>query len=125
MEESNFEWHEVPDEHWEDWNNMQRESKKNKDLLDLSAPCPVCKTKNVHQWYMVGKKLMDEVFDGVRYVARGALWVWCSNCGCCQHYSASVPEWWNCDLLVDKSKLTISPELIEEARLNRQNEMQK
>jgi hypothetical protein len=111
-------WHEVPDEYWENWNEMLKISKKNKDSLDISAPCPCCHTKNVHQWYLVGKPI-NNVYEGIRYIARGALWVWCSNCGSCQHYSASVPEWWNCDLIVDTSKLTVSPELIEEARRNR------
>ena len=114
----NFHWREVPNEFWEQWNNILKLSKSNKDNLDISFSCPVCQTKNLHKWYLAGIPI-NKIFDGVKYIARGNLWVWCSNCGCCQHYSASVPEWWKNDLEVDLSKLTVSPEAIEEARLKK------
>jgi hypothetical protein len=92
--------------------------------LNLSAPCPVCGQTDLHMYYDVGRP-EEMVFEGVRYVAKGALWTWCSSCYTYEHYNSRVPDWWSCDLALDKSKLTALPSEIERARLAQISELSK
>jgi len=56
-----------------------------------------------------------EGFPGFK--GRGGQWQWCSSCYAFEHYSGLVPDWWECDLLVDFAALTHKPEATEVARL--------
>ena len=109
-------WYGVPLDHVQAWMEVFQASREG---LDLSASCPVCGVPALHRWYQVGRP-EEIVSGGERFVARGGLWEWCSNCRSSEHYSAFVPEWWSCDLAVDERNLTAEPEAIEQARLERE-----
>ncbi|MEZ2276562.1 MAG: hypothetical protein ACBR12_06565 [Microcoleus sp.] len=104
-------WTGVPSEHKTAWQEVFQASQES---LHLSAACPVCRVAALCRWYQIGKPIRKEI-KGVRFVASGSLWEWCSNCHIFQHSSCLVPRWWSCDLDVDKKKLTDTPKAIEEA----------
>src|SRR5438093_566277 len=104
-------WHIVPLPSREVWNRIFQTSREG---LTLSAPCPVCGVAALHRWYQVGQS-EERVIDGQRFVARGGLTEWCSHCRVFVHYSALVPDWWQCDLPVDLTKFTGEPDALEEA----------
>jgi hypothetical protein len=106
-----IDWHQVPYEHLASWQDVFQASR---EMVDLSAPCPICGAPALHRWYLVGHP-HEFVYEGTKYVAHGALWEWCSSCGSFVHCSSSVPEWWSSDLEVDTSKLTYVPDALEEA----------
>jgi hypothetical protein len=68
----------------------------------------------LHRWYQIGHPI-DQLIDGRKFIATGALWEWCSNCRSFEHSSGLVPDWWSCDLEVDDKKLTALPTPIEAA----------
>lgn len=110
-------WQEVPTEYWEAWEKTLKDS--HAPFLYLSVPCPVCLSKTLYRWYMVGKPINPYVSgDGVKYIARGALWAWCSTCGTAAHYSANVPDFWKppSEFKVDVTQLKSLPWPIEDAR---------
>jgi hypothetical protein len=111
-------WQDVPDEHWTAWTRTFGNSRDSS--LDLSDPCPVCQSKTLHRWYMIGQQPRDLFISkyGVKSHASGALWEWCSMCGSYAHYSARVPDFWSppSDFHVDTSKLRTLPWIIEDAR---------
>lgn len=110
--ETGIDWHQVPLDCLGAWSAVFRSSQ---ETLNLSSPCALCGVPKLHRWYLVGQPI-DSSFGGTHYVARGALWEWCSACGAFVHYSASVPDWWSCGLVVDMSQVKITPESIEQAR---------
>ena len=118
LETTRVEWDDVPDERLAAWRLIFGESRES---LNLSSTCPVCGKTALHRWYMVGRPV-DYSASGTRFVARGALWEWCSACGSFQHYSALVPEWWESDLVVDTGAIRITPDPIEQARRDREIE---
>lgn len=81
--------------------------------VDVAMPCPVCGEARLHRYYQRGVPLAAGV--GAAFVARGALWEWCSACRCYEHASALVPAWWRCDLAVDEGELTALPDVLEAA----------
>ena len=103
-----MDWHDVPNEHQTAWLAIFLASQ---EILNVSAPCPVCGAVALHRWYQVG----HPVTDMPGFVSRGGLWEWCSQCRSFQHFSALVPDWWSCDLEVDTHKLTPYPTAIEDA----------
>jgi hypothetical protein len=109
-----IDWKEVPSDKFEEWESVFQSSKES---LNLSHPCPICSTKTLHRWYISGQPI-DVVQNGIKYVACGALWEWCSTCGSYMHYSAKVPEFWNppLDFQIDKNELGVVPWAIEHAR---------
>lgn len=109
------EWSDVPDDRLTAWWSAFQSSQEG---IDIGVPCPVCDVPALHRWYQVGPP--EEIISrGLRYVARGGLWEWCSNCRSFLHYSALVPPWWHSDLVVNADELTAEPEAIERARLAR------
>jgi hypothetical protein len=105
--EGTIAWHEVLEEHWDDWNVIFKNSRES---LDLQSECPECHKTTLHQW-----------FDGTNYTPQklGAVWEWCSNCGACSHGSAIVPNWWKPqnDFNPDLSQIRIIPWVIEDQRV--------
>lgn len=108
---SNDEWHGVPLDRDAEWKAVFQSSR---EILNLSAPCPICRVMTLHRWYQIHQP-EERVIDGLRFIGRGGLWEWCSACRSFQHYSCYVPEWWSCDLEIDEKKLTALPTAIEEA----------
>jgi hypothetical protein len=108
---SDKDWHSVPVTHEKAWQAIFQSSH---EILDLSASCPVCGRKSLHRWYHVGEPV-NRMINGIRFIARGGVWEWCSSCRCFRHYSGLVPEWWSCNLNVDDDKLTVFPTAIEDA----------
>ena len=86
--------------------------------VDVHAPCPVCGQSQLHRYYQVGARLAAT--SSSVFVARGALWEWCSGCGTYEHASALVPSWWHSDLVVDAAALTALPDALEIALARRQ-----
>ena len=109
-------WRGVPREFEPQW---QRIFQATEETLDLTAPCPVCGSHSLHRWYDLNRK-RERMFSGKRFVGDGGRWEWCSACCCYEHYSAAVPEWWSCDLEVDRVRLTAEPTAIEDARSMRE-----
>jgi hypothetical protein len=105
---ANSDWHGVPEEHRGKWIAVFSASQ---EILTLSAPCPICGAIALHRWYQAHRPIDDQP----GFVARGGLWEWCSACRSFEHYSALVPDWWSCALLVDTKGLTPYPTTIEEA----------
>jgi hypothetical protein len=110
-------WKQVPPTLFESWQKIFNESEKG---FDVGGECPICGKRTLHRWFMKGKPI-EQTIKGNKFVAQGALWEWCSSCGTFEHYSALIPDWWQCDLDVDLSNLTFTPESIEEARQKRLN----
>src|SRR5262245_51773488 len=102
-------WQDVPKKFLEAWYATFQSSK---EILDLSAPCPVCSNQSLHRYYYL-HNLREYIEDGKKYIGRGGLWEWCSKCGSYQHYSAFVPDWWECDMEVDLNELTHAPTALE------------
>jgi len=82
--------------------------------VDLDLPCPVCGERQLHRYYQVGPRIPPTV-PASQFVARGALWEWCSNCRSYEHASALVPAWWHAELPVESGALTAQPDALEEA----------
>ena len=104
-------WQDVSSKNHRGWNQI---FSSNKEGLNLSQPCPVCRHSTLHKYYQAVDPI-DRIILGQRFIARGALWTWCSTCHSYEHSSAFVPDWWSCTLYVDESKLTHQPEAIEQA----------
>jgi hypothetical protein len=104
-------WNGVPLERVAAWNEVYSLSQEG---VDLSASCPVCGSRTLHRYFLVGKPGVV-VRRGRRYVASGAGWEWCSSCRSYVHFSGLVPEWWSSDLRVESSELTAEPEALERA----------
>lgn len=113
-------WQGVPTRYSARWQEIFQSSQ---EIMNLAAACPVCGHSSLHRWYQVGKSL-DRVISGMRFVASGALWEWCSTCRCYEHSSCMVPEWWSCALEVNLSSLTAEPTAIEDALQSGQNPYQ-
>ena len=111
MPKINLQWKDVPEEHLQEWMAIFYASQEG---INLSSPCPVCHNKDLHCYYY-STRSEEKIIDNRKYVARGDLWQWCSNCRKYVHYSAAVPEWWSCDLKIDPSNLQHDPEAIEKA----------
>ena len=112
---TNIDWKQVPPVHFESWQTIFGNSEKG---IDVEGLCPICGNQKLHRWFMKGRPF-EQIIEGNRFVAQGGLWEWCSSCGTFEHYSALVPDWWECDLEVDLSNLRFTPEAIEEARQKR------
>jgi len=111
-------WNGVPLHLVEIWNDVFQ---KSPETLNLSSPCPVCGSIALHRWYQIGRPI-DKIARGQRFIARGALWEWCSACRTYSHSSALVPEWWSSCLVVNEADLTAEPEAIEKAIREQKNE---
>ena len=105
-------WHSPPAEYQSAWQALFVQSR---EMLNLSTPCPICGARTLHHWYHLHRR-EPKTIGGQLFVGRGGLWEWCSTCGSYEHYSASVPDWWNCDLNVPLDELTAQPTAIEAAR---------
>jgi hypothetical protein len=114
--QSNYRWKDVPEEHWRNWQSIFQSSR---EILKLSAACPVCGKTALYRYYALYTP-RESVIDGIRFVGRGGLWEWCRACYSYCHYSAGVPEWWECDLGVAYEELTHDPTPIEEEIRNRE-----
>lgn len=86
--------------------------------VDLNDPCPVCGERQLHRYYQVGPRL-PVTAPLSQFVARGALWEWCSNCRSYEHATALVPGWWQPDIVVDEGALTALPDALEAALARR------
>lgn len=109
-------WRGVPLEFVPQW---RRVFQATQEILDLTAPCPLCGSHSLHRWYDL-YRTHERVFEGKRFVGDGGLWECCSACRCYEHYSAAIPEWWSCDLEVDLTRVTHEPTAIEDARQARE-----
>jgi len=102
-------WREVPGHLEAEWRHIFNSSREG---LNLSAPCPVCGRKTLHKWFHLEHPKHHKLGDN-HFVGTGSRWEWCSHCRTYAHYSAAVPEWWSCDLLVDTANLRHHPAEIE------------
>ncbi len=101
-------WQSVPDAAREGWRQAFAVPRAG---VDVRGPCPVCGVDALHRYYQVGSPL-PATAEGA-FVARGALWEWCSSCRSYEHASALVPSWWQADLAVVERGLTALPEVLE------------
>lgn len=81
---------------------------------NVKGTCPICFAERLHRYYQVGP-VVEKESGGIRFVARGACWEWCSCCLTYEHYSALVPDWWTNDLSVDENQLTAFPDALEDS----------
>ena len=82
--------------------------------VDVDAACPVCGAWQLHRYYQVGARLPAPASHG-QFIARGALWEWCSCCRSYEHATALVPVWWHSDIAPDERRLTALPDGLEAA----------
>ncbi len=101
-------WQSVPDASREGWRKAFAVPRAG---VDVRGPCPVCGADALHRYYQVGAPL-PATAEGT-FVARGALWEWCSSCRSYEHASALVPSWWQSDVAVDERGLTALPDVLE------------
>ena len=80
----------------------------------MSGHCPICSAERLHRYYQIGRPT-ERIVRAERFIAFGACWEWCSSCYTYEHWSALVPEWWRNDLLVDETRLTAVPDVLEDA----------
>jgi hypothetical protein len=118
-----IDWKEVPSSRLEEWESVFQSSRES---LSLSHSCPICSAETLHRWYAPGQPI-DILQNGIRYIARGALWEWCSTCGSYVHYSAKVPDFWNppSNFQIDKNELGVVPWAVEHARQKMEQQQQK
>ena len=64
--------------------------------------CPVCQRKSAHVYL--------HRFDG-RHLGSG--WAWCSHHQGYAHVSCTIPAWWQNLAEIDESRLTHSPDYLE------------
>lgn len=109
-DKSGIDWRGVPLKHIEAW---QRTFADSREGVNVTAPCPVCGSRALHRYFQVGEPI-DSMVSGLRFVARGASWEWCSSCGSYEHATVLVPDWWKpVPLLFDEQALTAEPEQLE------------
>ncbi|WP_394438599.1 LIM domain-containing protein [Streptomyces sp. SGAir0957] len=84
---------------------------------DLTAPCPCCGARELHQWYRVDAPL-DDVFDGVHATAYGWRTEWCAACHVCHEDGDSfVPDQWRSPYEVPEAhEMKFAPRYVEAAR---------
>jgi len=115
MDNNSYNWQDVPDEYWKQWREIFGSSQEG---FNLSQPCPVCLSQQLHRYYQF-VDCEPFISNGQRYIGRGGLWEWCSNCYCYCHASSAVPEWWlPPNLEIDESKLTVTPDVLEDVIRN-------
>jgi len=107
-------WRSVPDAACDAWRQAFAVPGGAAAGVDVAVPCPVCGEARLHRYYQVGAPLAAGI-SAAGFVARGALWEWCSACRCYEHASALVPAWWRGDLAVDEARLTAQPDVLEAA----------
>jgi hypothetical protein len=105
-------WHDVPAEKQRAWMAVFAASQ---EILSLAAPCPICGERALRRFFHVGRRPEPPERPS------GGLWEWCAACHAYAHYSAGVPDWWQCDLEVDGDRLTVYPTEIERAMGGRGN----
>ena len=104
-------WKGVPEQHLKAWYQIFQSSR---EILKLSAKCPMCGNTSLYRWF-----LLSDV-----ETRRGGGWEWCRTCKRFEHYSAKVPQWWECDLAVNTHELTPYPDVIERAIIEREQTKQ-
>lgn len=115
MNHNSCEWHDVPEDSWQEWQYIFYSSKEN---LNLSEPCPVCKSKTLHRFYQLVRK-REFILQGRKYVGDGGLWQWCSSCYSYVHATAAIPEWWSEPILeFDPMSVSHTPVAFEIALRN-------
>ena len=111
------EWKSVPEEVWEHWSQIFKQSREG---LDVMGACPVCSREDLHRWFDASHLEPDESF-GEEMAGRGGQWQWCAGCHSYEHMSGRVPTWWlgseGSDLQVDPEELMHDPDVIEQARV--------
>jgi hypothetical protein len=84
------------------------------DGSQVAGNCPVCGAEGLHRYYCTGQPIDAHHWQG-RYIAKGALWEWCSSCRTFEHASALVPSWWRSDISIAAELLTATPDALEDA----------
>ena len=98
-------------EYIEKWRNI---FDNNKEGSNLSVCCPVCRNKELHRYYQIGKMVKLSKSEE-KYISKGSEWQWCSYCRIYEHAEVQVPDWWIPDLEIDGNKLTAIPEILDMA----------
>lgn len=83
--------------------------------MNVDAPCPVCGSRSLRQYYVLDKPASREI-RGVKFAGPGSYWAWCGSCGVYEHATSFVPESWRGPVLpVRHDLLTPVPKELEEA----------
>lgn len=106
-------WIDVPSDKFAAWQGVFNATHEG---ITLEAKCPVCGSTALHRYF---SRPHTPPADG--HLGRCGLWEWCSSCRSFAHYSAAMPNWWHCDIIVDESILTPEPEALEAALINAQH----
>ena len=114
-------WQNVPAQHTDAWAEIFGE---NLCVPDLIRPCPICGCADLHRYYDGGNGPITITLENT-FKGYGDLWEWCSNCGHYLHFSCLVPLGWNTYLEFDASKLTPSPEALQQALDKKRASLQK
>ena len=89
-------WRGVPEKFQAEW-----EKKFASDPYSwiLESICPVCGTQSLKRYYHLDKH-GESYFGKVKYIGRGSLWEWCSNCKSYEHMSVAIPAEWNYPIII-------------------------
>lgn len=93
-------WKGVPIDRIPAW----REAFRGADSLNVTAPCPVCGSQSLRQYYLLDKVSPREM-RGVKFAGPGSYWAWCANCGAYEHATSFVPESWKGPVLPVRHEL--------------------
>lgn len=81
----------------------------------VAGSCPVCGAEGLRVYYDEGRP-DRRVIEGVRYVAKGALWQWCTACRSFEHSQALIPETWQRPpLVLDPRRVAAIPGELDRA----------
>ena len=104
-------WINIPEAKFKEWRRPFEESKEG---INVSGTCGICGAARLHRYFgRPHPHASPEFFPGT--LGRAGLWEWCSGCYTYGHYSATVPDWWTCSLVIDERLLTPEPTLLEAA----------
>ena len=104
-------WIDVPETKFKEWRTPFEASREG---VNVAGACAICGAAKLHRYFGRPRPHSSpELFPGT--LGRGGLWEWCSGCHTYVHYSAMVPDWWVCPLVVNGRLLTPVPDLLEAA----------
>lgn len=108
-----MEWKNIPESMFREWREPFEASR---DGLKVCGKCAVCGAEELYRYFSSSRR-PPSLAHPHKTIVRGGLWEWCRACRSYGHYSASIPDWWQCPLVLDTKSLTPVPDIIDEAIL--------
>lgn len=100
MEEDNM-WNDNDDRIFSVFNFITEEN-----LVKALVKCPICGENQIH----------IHMHRWENDKAKGAIWIWCSNCRVCTHGTIQLPNWWQNNHKIGIDKLGSHPNYLEKIK---------